>query len=87
MSIESSFSCSEAHAPKRERGILQRMDEFLTFREESIRILEERKLLEKQQILQETKIACAKERDIFVKNDFQKINLDTLSEIQTTIGR
>jgi hypothetical protein len=77
MSLESSFSCK--YTPKiREKTIVERLDEFTTFRDISVKKLQEKRKEELERIQKETKLACFKERAEFAKNDFTKVNLDEL---------
>ena len=77
MSPESSFSCK--HIPqKREKGIVERLDEFTTFREKSLEKLRDKRDQEQADIRKETRLACARERAEFVKNDFTDVDLGKL---------
>lgn len=77
MSPESTFSCK--HIPeKREKGIVERFDEFATFREKSLEKLRDKRNQEQEDILKETRLACARERAEFVKNDFTDVDLSKL---------
>lgn len=84
---ESSFSCSYNPSPKQKKGLLERADDFFTFREESRKKLEERKKQEEAIIREETRVACIKERTEFAKHDFRKIDLNEPGKTQSTIGR